>query len=80
MCQMITNNKSGDQQPPQKVATPKSQSSRTKNKPAHNMRLLSVAVCSSLDSEVHIETFVLRGKFSGKITTVQQPPNRYGQC
>ena len=31
---------------------------------------------ASYDSDVHIETFVLRGKFSGKIATEQQPPNR----
>lgn len=30
----------------------------------------------SFDSDVHIETFVLREKFSGKIATDQQPPNR----
>jgi len=29
---------------------------------------------ASYDSDVHIETFVLRGKFSGKIATKQQPP------
>ncbi len=34
---------------------------------------------ASYDNDVHIETFVLRGKFSGKIATEQQPPNRYGQ-
>jgi cytoskeletal protein CcmA (bactofilin family) len=33
----------------------------------------------SFDSDVHIETFVLRGKFSGKIATEQQPPIRYNQ-
>lgn len=31
---------------------------------------------ASYDSDVHIETFVLRGKFSGEIATEQQPPNR----
>ncbi|OFX31587.1 MAG: hypothetical protein A2X08_10000 [Bacteroidetes bacterium GWA2_32_17] len=31
---------------------------------------------ASYDSEVVIETFVLRGKFSGKTATEQQPPNR----
>jgi len=31
----------------------------------------------SFDSDVHIETFVIRGKFSGKIATEQQPPIRY---
>jgi hypothetical protein len=36
-------------------------------------------VCGSLDSDVHFETVVLRGKFSGKIATEQQPPNRYKQ-
>lgn len=35
---------------------------------------------ASYDSDVHIETVVLRGKFSGKIATEQQSPNRYGQC
>lgn len=30
----------------------------------------------SYDSDVHFETFVLRGKFSGKIATEQQPPIR----
>ena len=29
---------------------------------------------ASYDSDVHIETFVLRGKFSGEIATEQQPP------
>ncbi|MFH1004912.1 MAG: hypothetical protein V1781_05395 [Bacteroidota bacterium] len=33
----------------------------------------------SFDSDVFIESFVPRGKFSGKIATEQQPPNRYGQ-
>jgi len=33
----------------------------------------------SFDSDVLIETFVLRGKFSGKIATEQQAPNRYQQ-
>jgi len=32
---------------------------------------------ASYDSEVQMETFVLRGKFSGKIATEKQPPNRY---
>ena len=31
----------------------------------------------SFDSNVHIKTVVLRGKFSGEIATEQQPPNRY---
>jgi hypothetical protein len=31
---------------------------------------------ASYDSDVVNETFVLRGKFSGKIATEQQPPNR----
>jgi hypothetical protein len=31
------------------------------------------------DSEVVIETSVLRRKFSGEIATEQQPPKRYGQ-
>lgn len=31
---------------------------------------------ASYDSEVQIETVVLRRKFSGKIATEQQPPNR----
>jgi len=39
---------------------------------------------ASYDSEVQMETFVLRGKFSGKIATEQQPlsvmRNRWGQC
>jgi hypothetical protein len=30
---------------------------------------------ASYDRYVHVETFVLRRKFSGKITTEQQPPN-----
>jgi len=30
---------------------------------------------ASYDSEVQMETFVLRGKFSGKIATEQQPPS-----
>ena len=34
---------------------------------------------ASYDSDVHIETFFLRGKFSGEIATEQQPPKRYGQ-
>jgi len=34
---------------------------------------------ASYDSVVDIETFVLCRKFSGEITTEQQPPNRYGQ-
>ena len=29
---------------------------------------------ASYDSDVHIETFVLRGKFSGEIATEQQTP------
>lgn len=35
--------------------------------------------CASYDRDVHIETFVLRGNFCGKIATEQQPPNRYNQ-
>jgi len=35
---------------------------------------------ASYDSEVVNEPFVLRRKFSGKIATVQQPPNRWLQC
>jgi len=31
---------------------------------------------ASYDSDVHIETFVLRRKFSDEIATEQQPPNR----
>lgn len=31
----------------------------------------------SFDSDVYIETFVFRGKFSGEIATEQQPPNRW---
>jgi len=31
---------------------------------------------ASYDSEVQIETFVLRGKFSGEIAPEQQPPIR----
>jgi hypothetical protein len=31
---------------------------------------------ASYDSVVHIETFVLCGKFSGTSATEQQPPNR----
>ena len=34
---------------------------------------------ASYDSDVHIETFILRGKLSGKIATEQQPPIRYRQ-
>ena len=34
----------------------------------------------SYDSEVQIETFVLRRKFCGKIATEQQPPIRYQQA
>jgi len=30
----------------------------------------------SYDREVHIEIFVLRGNFSGRIATEQQPPKR----
>jgi len=33
-------------------------------------------ICGSFDSNVHIEIFVLRGKFSGKIATEQHPPIR----
>lgn len=33
----------------------------------------------SNDSDVDIETFVLRGKYSGEIATEQQAPIRYGQ-
>lgn len=46
-------------------------------------RQLVTGVCcqwrcsASYDSKVVIEAFVLRGKFSGKIATEQQPPNRY---
>jgi len=29
---------------------------------------------ASYDSDVHIETIVLRGEFSGEIATEQQPP------
>ena len=32
---------------------------------------------ASYDSDVHIESFVLCGKISGKIATEQQPPNSY---
>ncbi len=35
---------------------------------------------ASYDSDVHIETFILRGKLSGKIATEQQPPIRYKQA
>ena len=35
---------------------------------------------ASYDREVVNETFVLRGKFSGKIATEQQPPIRYAQA
>ena len=31
---------------------------------------------ASYDSDEHIETFVLRRNFSGKIATEQQPPKR----
>jgi hypothetical protein len=31
---------------------------------------------ASYDRDVHIETFVLRGNFSGEIATEQQPPSR----
>lgn len=31
--------------------------------------------CGSFNTYVHIETFVLRGKYSGEIATEQQPPN-----
>ncbi len=46
-----------------------------------NRQLLTGVCCqwrdsSSFDSVVHIETFVLRGKFSGEIATEQQPPIR----
>jgi len=34
---------------------------------------------ASYDSDVHIETFVLRGKFSGEIATEQQPPTVMGK-
>ena len=34
---------------------------------------------ASYDSGVHIETFVLRGNFSGKIATEQQPPTVMGK-
>jgi hypothetical protein len=34
---------------------------------------------ASYDSDVHIETFLLREKFRGEIATEQQPPNRYQQ-
>ncbi len=30
----------------------------------------------SYDRDVHVETFVLRGKFCGVIATEQQPPSR----
>jgi len=44
-----------------------------------NAQLLTGVCCqwrcsASYDSKVHIETFVLRGKFNGKIATEQQPP------
>jgi len=46
-----------------------------------NAQLVTGVCCqwrgsSSFDNDVHIETFVLRGKYSGKIATEQQPPNR----
>ena len=46
-----------------------------------NRQLLTGVCCqwrdsASYDSEVHFETFVLRGKFSDKIATEQQPPKR----
>ncbi len=49
-----------------------------------NAQLVTGVCCqwrdsASYDSDVHIETFVLRGKFSGKIATEQQPPIRYRQ-
>lgn len=34
---------------------------------------------ASYDSDVHIETFVLRRNFSSKIATEQQSPNRWQQ-
>jgi hypothetical protein len=47
-----------------------------------NAQLVTGGCCqwlgsSSYDSDVHIETFVLLGKFSGEIATEQQPPIRY---
>ena len=49
-----------------------------------NAQLVTGGCCQwrdsgSFDNDVHIETFVLRGKFSGKIATEQQPPIRYSQ-
>ena len=50
-----------------------------------NAQLVTSVCCqwrgsASYDSEVVIETFVLRGKFSGKIATEQQPPAVSRQC
>jgi hypothetical protein len=47
-----------------------------------NAQLVTGVCCqwrgsASYDSDVHFETFVLRGKFSGEIATEQQPPIRY---
>ncbi|MFH1004884.1 MAG: hypothetical protein V1781_05255 [Bacteroidota bacterium] len=44
-------------------------------------KTLTVLCCqwrcnASYDSDVQIETYVLRRKFSGKIATEQQPPSR----
>ena len=51
---------------------------RARNK---NRQLLTGVCCqwrdsASYDSDVHIETLVLRGKYSGEIATEQQPPSR----
>ena len=49
-----------------------------------NAQLVTGGCCqwrcsASYDIALHIETLVLRGKFSGKIATEQQPPIRYAQ-
>ena len=56
-----------------------------RNTDRNNNRQCITGVCcqwrdsASYDNVVDIETFVLCRKFSGEITTEQQPPNRYGQ-
>ncbi len=50
-----------------------------------NAQLVTGVCCqwrgsASYDSDVVNETFVLRGKFTGKIATEQQPPIRYAQA
>lgn len=54
---------------------------KDKNTEDKNGQLVTGGCCqwrdsASYDSAVHIETLVLRGKFSSEIATEQQPPGR----